>query len=242
MKQNLIIFGIIALIILFVYREPVLIEEVPVVVPEAVVVTKQEPEIRIVEVPVTGLPEIEEEVDTQALAKLQEQLEQISNIVSDLEAGIEAKEEKVIETNLPVEGSFEQQAAFFIHEFTNAERKKAGLSGLDYDVRLAQVAQLHSEDMAARDYFEHVSPENCNLTCRLNAVEYSASTWGENIAWQQSSSMPSAQTLAESFVRGWMDSPGHRENILRSAFTHEGVGVVIIGDQIYATVNFSKPR
>ena len=129
-----------------------------------------------------------------------------------------------------------------VHRLTNEERIKVGLTPLKYDPALARVATAHSEDMAQNDYFSHVTPEGCTLACRLDQANYSASTWGENIIWVGRSTLPDAATLAEYFVDSWMNSPSHKENILRTTFTHEGIGLAQIGSRVYATANFSTPK
>lgn len=129
-----------------------------------------------------------------------------------------------------------------VHRLTNAERAAAGVPTLQVDARLAAVATGHSEDMAARDYFSHDSPEGCNAGCRLEQAGYEYQAWGENIAWRESSNLPSAAALAEHFVSAWMNSPGHRANILKSDFTHEGIGLALDGTRVYITANFSDPR
>ena len=96
--------------------------------------------------------------------------------------------------------------------------------------------------MATRDYFAHDSLEGCDAGCRLLASSYKFLAWGENIAWRDSVSQNSPEELAAHFVEAWMDSPGHRRNILSEKFSHEGIGAYKITDHIYITVNFAKPR
>lgn len=99
---------------------------------------------------------------------------------------------------------------------TNAERAAAGLPPLAGDPLLAAAAQAHSADMAARAFYSHTSPEGGEPWHRAAAAGSARRTIGENIACGQRS--------AAEVVRGWMDSPGHRANILAPAFTHMGVG------------------
>lgn len=89
---------------------------------------------------------------------------------------------------------------------TNSERRKQGLEPLRWDSRLFQAAQDHANDMSTRGYFSHVSPEGKSMVDRIN--KYSVRYWsaGENIA--------SGFRTGESVVAGWMNSPGHRANIL----------------------------
>ncbi|WP_221356104.1 CAP domain-containing protein [Streptomyces beigongshangae] len=99
---------------------------------------------------------------------------------------------------------------------TNAGRAAAGLPPLAEDPLLTRAAQAHSADMAARAFYSHTSPDGSEPWHRAAAAGSTRRTVGENIACGQ-------RSPAE-VVRGWMDSPGHRANILKPAFTHLGVG------------------
>ncbi|GGY05978.1 CAP domain-containing protein [Streptomyces hiroshimensis] len=99
---------------------------------------------------------------------------------------------------------------------TNAERAAAGLRPLAADPRLAAAAQAHSDDMVARDFYAHTSPEGREPWDRARAAGCPHPGIGENIACGQRS--------AQEVVRGWMNSPGHRANILKPDFAHIGVG------------------
>ncbi|MFD7817196.1 CAP domain-containing protein [Streptomyces sp. NPDC059785] len=99
---------------------------------------------------------------------------------------------------------------------TNAERAAAGLPPLTADARLTTAAQAHSADMIARAFYSHTSPDGREPWHRAAAAGSTHRSVGENIACGQ-------RSPAE-VVRGWMDSPGHRANILKPAFTHIGVG------------------
>lgn len=112
-------------------------------------------------------------------------------------------------------------------ELTNAERVDAGCDPLDTDPRLAGAAQGHAEDMSRNEYFDHVSRDGRRFDDRISARGY-PSPGGENIARGQ-------QSAAE-VVAAWMDSPGHRRNILDCGFTAIGVGVDDDGD--YWVQNF----
>ncbi|MBB4893693.1 uncharacterized protein YkwD [Streptomyces olivoverticillatus] len=99
---------------------------------------------------------------------------------------------------------------------TNAERASAGLPPLSPDTRLSAAAQAHSTDMAVRDFYSHTSPEGREPWDRAAAAGCPHRAIGENIACGQRS--PSE------VVEGWMNSPGHRANILKPDFTHLGIG------------------
>ncbi|WJV44979.1 CAP domain-containing protein [Streptomyces flavofungini] len=99
---------------------------------------------------------------------------------------------------------------------TNAHRAAAGLRPLAPDPRLTAAAQAHSADMIARDFYSHTAPDGSEPWHRAAAAGSAHRTVGENIACGQRS--------AAEVVEGWMNSPGHRANILKPAFTHLGVG------------------
>ncbi|MEU6239127.1 CAP domain-containing protein, partial [Kitasatospora sp. NPDC047058] len=109
------------------------------------------------------------------------------------------------------------QYAQQVVDLVNAERGKAGCGPLTADSKLAAAAQGHSEDMANRNYFDHASPEGYHADHRIEAVGYRWSSWGENIARGQKD--PAA------VMDAWMNSPGHRANILNCSFKQIGVGV-----------------
>ncbi|MFI0819445.1 CAP domain-containing protein [Streptomyces sp. NPDC021098] len=99
---------------------------------------------------------------------------------------------------------------------TNAERAAARLAPLAPDPRLTAAAQAHSDDMVVRDFYDHTSPEGRQPWDRATAAGATHRGIGENIACGQ-------RGPAE-VVQGWMNSPGHRANILKPDFTHIGVG------------------
>ncbi|MBC2905674.1 CAP domain-containing protein [Streptomyces cupreus] len=101
-------------------------------------------------------------------------------------------------------------------DLTNRERARAGLPPLALDPILTTAAQAHSADMVARAFYSHISPEGSQPWDRAAAAGSRRRSIGENIACGQ-------RSPAE-VVQGWMDSPGHRANILKRDFTHIGVG------------------
>ncbi|MGW3565961.1 CAP domain-containing protein [Streptomyces sp. NPDC000941] len=103
-----------------------------------------------------------------------------------------------------------------VRALTNAERAAAGLPPLAPDPDLTVAAQRHSEDMVARDFYSHTAPEGSQPWDRAAAAGCRHRGIGENIACGQ-------RTPSE-VVRGWMDSPGHRANILKPEFSHIGIG------------------
>ncbi len=101
-------------------------------------------------------------------------------------------------------------------DLVNEERTQHGVAALEWDERLVPVARAHSQEMFALKYFSHDSPVAGSPFDRLKTAGISYSRAGENLAYAQSI------TVAH---RALMDSPGHRENILRPEFTRIGIGV-----------------
>ncbi len=104
----------------------------------------------------------------------------------------------------------------------NRERRRRGIPALRTNRLLAKAAGKHSRDMVKRGYFDHTSPSGTDPGDRTAAAGYSASTWGENIAWGSGS-----LATPRSIVKAWMNSAGHRENILRRSFKDSGMGVAV---------------
>ncbi len=114
--------------------------------------------------------------------------------------------------------AFEQEVV----KLTNAERTKAGLSPLQTDDKLMAAAREKSPDMQSNNYFSHTSPTFGSPFDRMKALGITYKSAGENIAQGQRS--------PQEVVQAWMDSPGHRANILNGKFTHIGVGYVKSGN------------
>ncbi len=153
-----------------------------------------------------------------------------------------------------------EQLALAIHELVNVRRTENGLASLSWDTRLQQVAQGHSDDMAARDYFDHITPEgkspsdraaDAGYSCYKDYGSYYTVGIAENLAqhWTYSSityisgvpfyNWNTLDQLAKEVVDGWMNSPGHRENILTASYDREAVAVTIASnDKVYVTQNF----
>jgi len=124
-----------------------------------------------------------------------------------------------------------------IFDMTNAFRLKNGLPVLAWDDKLAEAAKGHSADMAQRDYFAHDSPDGKSVWDRLQAVGFERyATYAENIA----AGYPDAFMA----FNGWVNSPGHRQNMLTDNLDMLGVGVVHEGGSNYGwyyTQNFYTP-
>ncbi|ONH29750.1 CAP domain-containing protein [Pseudofrankia asymbiotica] len=119
---------------------------------------------------------------------------------------------------------------------TNLQREQHGLRPLTPEPRLAIAAAAHSADMARRHFFDHSSPEGRQVSDRVEAAGYQYATVAENIAAGQRTPME--------VVAGWMNSPGHRRNILLPEITEIGVGYAVSDDVYgcYWTQVFGAPR
>ena len=133
----------------------------------------------------------------------------------------------------------EQQIAVRI----NSEREANNLNPLLPDDGLSKIAREHSRDMVSRNYFSHVDPDGKASRDRLRAAGYTCpKISGENIFQnnlfsqvtirgnQKSYDWNSLDQIAESTVREWMASPGHRQNILQKLYSRTGLGVAIAGN------------
>jgi uncharacterized protein YkwD len=149
-----------------------------------------------------------------------------------------------------------------VHRYINKERSRRGLSTLSCDTRLQEIARYHSEDMASERYFAHDSPDGETLgdrydrfgyDCRVQTSGNTYATGAENIAYTYADSNVRTESglvnygnnetdIARGLVSQWMNSTGHRENILRPFWESEGIGVAIEDvngkTRVYATQNF----
>ncbi|MCT8136754.1 hypothetical protein H1D32_02680 [Anaerobacillus sp. CMMVII] len=107
-------------------------------------------------------------------------------------------------------------AAAKVIELTNAERRKNGLPDYQADAQLSGVAKVKSDDMQQNNYFSHTSPTHGSPFDMIRDHGVSYNSAGENIA--------KGQQTPEQVVQSWMNSEGHRKNILSADFTHIGVG------------------
>jgi uncharacterized protein YkwD len=125
----------------------------------------------------------------------------------------------------------EEQAVI---DSTNAERKKANLKPLAANALLMKAARLHAANMAKQDKLDHVLDKK-NPADRVKDTGYRYFATGENIAWNPA-------TPADA-VKGWMDSPPHKENILNNKYTEIGVALAKNEKgEIYWVQVFGTPR
>ena len=124
-------------------------------------------------------------------------------------------------------------AAQLMFEITNAFRASNSLAPLKWNNTLAQVAVAHCLDMAARKYFDHTNPDGDTPGNRLTAAGYTWCAYGENINMGYSN--------AVSAMDGWINSAGHRGNILTTDCDEIGIGwTAVEGEYSYGTQVFGK--
>lgn len=105
-------------------------------------------------------------------------------------------------------------------DLTNHERALLGLPGLTMDLQLNEVAYDHSADMALNDFFSHIGSDGSLPVHRVEAVGYEHQGTTENIA--------AGYATPEAVVQGWMNSPGHRANILNPTLENIGIGYFFV--------------
>ena len=158
------------------------------------------------------------------------------------------------------------QLESLIHQALNSRRSRRGLSPLERDDRLAALAKEHSVDMALTGFFRHVNPKGLDPTDRADRAGYSCvKDYGafytegvaENILYTSVYSSTvvnyrlfgavkserynwhSQSELVSEIVESWMNSPGHRGNILDRTYDRAGLGVAITSEgKVYVTQNF----
>ena len=125
---------------------------------------------------------------------------------------------------VPAAGTLEQTAQATLCLLNN-ERAAHGLGPLARNAILDRVSAAYSQRMVAENFFAHTAPDGSTLTMRVRGSGYLRPNtgWaiGENIAWGQG-----PLSTARSTVAAWMDSPGHRENILAADYREIGIGIV----------------
>ncbi|MFI1808479.1 CAP domain-containing protein [Streptomyces californicus] len=116
----------------------------------------------------------------------------------------------------------------------NVERANAGCRQLKLDEKLRAAARAHAADMAARNYYDHVSPEGEGPGERMRKAGYPIGSWGENIH--------KGPKDPKTAMRDWMNSPAHRTNILDCSYKDIGVGVNLTANGPWWVQNFGTKR
>ncbi|MEG4215440.1 CAP domain-containing protein [Microcoleus sp. Pol14C6] len=115
-----------------------------------------------------------------------------------------------------------QNFIYRVLELTNLERSKLGLSPLTLNTQLLNAAENHSQNMALQDFFSHTGKDGSSLGSRISATGYQFSTAAENIA--------AGSSTPEQVVSSWMNSSGHRANILNPNLKEIGIGYYFLAD------------
>ncbi len=128
--------------------------------------------------------------------------------------------------------SMEQDVARHVNELRRAHDRLP----LGIDRTLSRVAREYACALARRGTLSHEGPSRQSVGDRVKAAGKPFRMVGENLAWNQN-----AQNPASSAVNGWMQSPGHRENILQAGFSETGIGICRRGSAYYFTQVFLRP-
>ncbi|NJM05198.1 CAP domain-containing protein [Candidatus Gracilibacteria bacterium] len=115
----------------------------------------------------------------------------------------------------PTQTPEQRQMADELLGLVNAARATSGCAPVTFEAHLTAAAQGHSRSMAEQDYFDHIGPDGATARDRADAAGFSGQV-GENIA--------AGYTTAEQVMQGWMNSEGHRKNILNCDYSHVGIG------------------
>ncbi|MFC9622402.1 CAP domain-containing protein [Streptomyces sp. NPDC056930] len=127
-------------------------------------------------------------------------------------------------------GAHAKEAARLL-KLVNSARSAVGCSPLTLNPKLTKAARKHSADMASHRNMSHTGSDGSDPGDRITHAGYDRSAYGENVAY--------GYTTPESVMTGWMNSPGHRRNILDCSFKEIGVGLAQPGN--YWTQDFGQP-
>ena len=141
-------------------------------------------------------------------------------------------------TDAAISDKFMAEVEQAIFNKVNEERTKAGIAPLTYNTTMEKYARIKSQDMGDNNYFSHTDLNGNNITTKMKADGVTYKAWGENIAYIAGVTDPTA--LANQFMTNWMNSQGHKENILSTKFSSIGVGVYKIGNKLYGTQEFYR--
>lgn len=143
-----------------------------------------------------------------------------------------------VDNNTTVNDKFMAEVEQAIYNKVNEERAKAGVQALSYNTTMEKYARIKSQDMGDKNYFSHTDLNGNYITTQMKADGVTYNAWGENIAYIGGVTDPTV--LANQFMTNWMNSEGHKKNILSTNFDSIGVGVYKIGNKVYATQEFYK--
>ncbi len=122
-------------------------------------------------------------------------------------------------------------------QLLNAERQKIGAPPLRISSQLAQAAQRHADDMAKNNFLSHEGSDGSTMESRIQETGYAFSAIAENVA--------GGQPTPESVIQTWLNSSGHRRNMLNPEYTEIGIGYATNSSSQYThywTQVFGTPR
>ena len=122
-----------------------------------------------------------------------------------------------------------------VRQQINKIRQAQGLSQLRHNEQLAAVARSYSQKMADQNFFAHTSPDGDTMVQRLERARIFYFLVGENLFMCTNIPQP-----VPASVKGWMSSPGHRQNILRPEYRETGIGAWRKGNTYYFTQLFMR--
>jgi uncharacterized protein YkwD len=135
-------------------------------------------------------------------------------------------------------GGFDQDFETDLLDLTNLFRGQQGRPPLGWDDGLARAARAHAADMAARNSFEHLTPEGYGPAARVGLLARDlVGAVGENIAMRRNARAPATP---QQIMQQWRDSPGHRANMLTPGFTHAGLGLVRLNGEVVAVAVYAE--
>lgn len=124
-----------------------------------------------------------------------------------------------------------------VFQLVNVERERAGMEPLEWNNKLAIMAEMHSKDMAARNFYDHNTPEG--KTPMHRAFDVNSCFIAENIMVSGPKyGYSNEESIAHHVVQAWMTSEGHRDNILRWSEIGVGAGITSDGSEVYITQDF----
>lgn len=135
--------------------------------------------------------------------------------------------------------AYEQSTAILddLLYFTNVERKKFQCAELEFSTELSRAAQFHAREMAEQGYFSHTGCfDGSSVADRvLSLTNYRYTSVAENLYCRNPDNDPFAA------VQGWMNSPGHRKNLLNGGYRDMGLGYAVVGEDHYYVQVFGSP-
>ncbi|MGL5065936.1 MAG: CAP domain-containing protein [Microcoleus sp.] len=137
-------------------------------------------------------------------------------------ADILTGERSASQMSQPATATTNQTFVYRVLELTNIERGKLGLSPLVLNTQLLNAAQNHTQNMALQDFFSHDGKDGSTMSTRITASGYQFSRAAENIG--------AGSSTPEQVVTGWMNSSGHRANILNPNLKEIGIGYYFLGN------------